>query len=715
MRNVKELYATGAAIALAMSGSAYAQESAEASGGSQAVEPDSSDIVVTAQRRSQKLTDVAASVSVVGAATLKSQDIIDVRDLGRTVSGLNVATSGPYFQPTLRGIGTNINNAGAAENTTAIYIDGFYAPSLTSRPSFSNVERIEVLKGPQGTLFGRNATAGAILITTKDPSYTPGMEMSVTAATYDDYRGDLYLTTGITDTLAANIYAHGRSADGYVKDLRTNVPWTPILEYSLRGKLLFEPTDAFRALLSVNYGLSKDPSGWARQAINGSTSTRASPTFTPDQVTTRRDRTTQSFKPLSDHEELGVHLKMGLDLGFATLNSLSQYDWEVNDMAFDIDVSYVNPGPGDLGPWRTRSRLFAQDINLTREDGPLTWVAGAFYYNRDAGTPYYGTRTAVIYSFRNRVEAYALYADGTYEFTDKLALTLGGRYSSEESRAEDRARPGGPITLPHDPVTFRDFTPRAALRYEISPSQSVYASYSEGFKSGLIARGQALVVRPEKIKAYEIGYKLARRNVRLDLAAFKYKYSDMQVTAFSGSVNNAIVLNASGATVKGIEGTFYVEPVELITLNANAAYLDANYGSFLGAVQQIPKPDLTGNTTNLRFDATGNRLIRTPKFSYNVGIDVHPPISTGKLTFSVNYAHTSAIFWSFDNVAKQKGYGLLNASISWNSDNDRYGVTVFGTNITDKKYFSSVVETSVTTWGNYGNPSVFGVKFDTKW
>jgi iron complex outermembrane receptor protein len=273
----------------------------------------------------------------------------------------------------------------------------------------------------------------------------------------------------------------------------------------------------------------------------------------------------------------------------------------------------------------------------------------------------------------------------------------------------------GPIILEHDPETFSDFTPRVALRYEITPGQSVYASYSQGFKSGLIARTQTEPVKPEEVVAYEVGYKLGRDNIRLDLAAFWYDYTNLQATAFRSGVNSAQIFNAADATIKGLEGTLYFSPVDVIGFNANATYLDAKYDNFPNAISQIPKPDLTGSTLVSPVDVSGNKIIRTPEFSANVGVDLHPPVSSGNLTLSMSYSYSSRVYWGFDNANSQKPWGLLNASVNWTSDDERYSVTLFGTNITDEKYFSGVVESAAINWANYGNPAVFGVKLGTKW
>ncbi|MGI4877829.1 MAG: TonB-dependent receptor, partial [Janthinobacterium lividum] len=239
-----------------------------------AADDTSGEIVVTAQRRAQRLVDVPVSVTTLSGETLARAGVSGLLDLTKTAPGVVLDKNGAYLQPTIRGIGTNVTGPGADPNV-AIYVDGVYQSSQTGNFfELANVEDVEILKGPQGTLFGRNATGGAILIKLLDPSFTTSGRANLSYGRFNEVAASGYVTTALSDKLAVDLSAYYRRSDGWIHDLRTGAEQNSQYSLDIRSKLLFKPTDTLKFILSYAHNDTSDPTGLAIAAAGGNSAGR---------------------------------------------------------------------------------------------------------------------------------------------------------------------------------------------------------------------------------------------------------------------------------------------------------------------------------------------------------------------------------------------------------------------------------------------------------
>jgi len=665
------------------------QASAQSAGGAGKATSDDT-IIVTAQRRSEALQDVPMSVSVVNQSTIANVGINTVGDLSNVTSGFQLNNSGSYPQPAIRGVTTT--NSGSYENNVALFVDGLYeiTPQILNM-DLPNVESIQILKGPQGTLYGRNATGGAILIDTIDPKdYWEGMA-ELTYARFDDKRARGYVAGPLSDKIGMSLSGTIRRTDGYYKWASQTSPLTQtdghalgLKQESLRAKMKFDLTDSFRATIGYNYTRASDPRGVY---------------FSPNENTATpypRGVVAGNFFDLDfkQHEAL---LKLELDVGPGTLRSVSGYAKSDLSTTYDSGGTYT---PDRAADSKLVDHTIQTNLDYDIKAGMLDLILGGNYFkNKEKYAPgranasYVAGPGATISSglgdylltsqsdSHRTKEAWALFFDATMHLADKISLTLGGRYSKEHQTthavkttyAGSLSSPTGVVYDATLPKTYKLFTPRASIRYEISPQTSVYASYTKGFKAGETnsvipgdnpATWDALgEIGQETVNAYEIGFKHADRKLRVDLAGFYYDYKDLQISSvqFVGGVASVLLQNLPKAKIYGAEASIDYEVTPNFKVRAGATWLHARYGA--GAVyvgtggSDIPLTtafsDPLKNNLNRAFpfgprpgpmaqDLTGMQMARAPNFTGYIGFDYKIPQGDGGFTFSANVKYTSS-------------------------------------------------------------------------
>ena len=552
-------------------------------------------IVVTAQRRNELLEDVPMTVAVVTQESLANSGINSVRDLQNITTGFLVNNSGNTPQPAIRGITTT--NAGSYENNVALFVDGLYqATPQVLNMDLPNVQDIQILKGPQGTLYGRNATGGAILINTIDPGDAWQGSAEATYARFNDYRGKAFIAGPLSDRIGLSIAGTLRHTDGYYKKASRTTPgqfdgnFLGLKQESVRAKLKVDLTDSFSATLAYNYLHASDPRGVIFTYIENV----AAP-YTAGTGNATRPRDLGEVSGDIIDVDLKMHegsLKLQLDTGIGALRSITGYTVARNRSAFDFGGSYV---PDLYSDSITRDKTWQQsvDFNIDAID-KLNLVLGGNYYNiktdldprpstvflgpASLGLPFPdpAVGTVPISSYRKQTEtnfyrtkeAWALFADATFKPTDRLSITVGGRYSDEtqhvagyklsycvlstvtapctigaptgllysvngEQRGGFTAINGASARSSH----YSKFTPRASIRFELSPRTNIYASYSKGFRAGEWNSALPLDnpklwidVKQESVDAYELGFKTAASRFRFELAGFYYDYRNLQVS-----------------------------------------------------------------------------------------------------------------------------------------------------------------------------------------
>ncbi|WP_174273547.1 TonB-dependent receptor [Sphingomonas bacterium] len=501
----------------------------------------SQEIVVTALRGAARQVDVPASVTAVSGAALATAGVKKFQDLAVVAPGVQVSRSGSYTQPSIRGVSTTFAGGGQ-ETNVAVYVDGFYtSDQLSINQDFANVQDVQVLKGPQGTLYGRNATGGAILITTRGPSDTLVADGSVSyAPRYNDRQFSAFTSGPITKGIEFSIAGYYRKTDGYIKDINNFAPnvvldpttytfggngFQPLTEtsylkrsgnnsapfenWSVRPKLLVELSPDVRVTLAYVHNYINDPRAFAYQIVGAALNPAASYNGYP--VANQRDRTSLNFQPKNESksDEFNATVEVGLgDLG--KLTSRSAYRKQRDLQVYDLDATPNDAGSNPLGTayigiQNNTRRTFTQQLDYNGQFGALTILAGAFYYRDKFATPNayedIGTATnpvATTLFFNTR--SYAGYVDATYAFGGHFFVTAGARYSRDEKTLNRfRYSQSGLFASSESTVCYSDAvnpvyigpTPSTPTAAAISPlcSGSAYKSDSNNaFTPHIVAR-----------------------------------------------------------------------------------------------------------------------------------------------------------------------------------------------------------------------------------
>lgn len=695
------------------------------------------EIVVTAQRRSERQQDVPIAISTLTAASAERTGVTGTESLGVAVPSIQFTrTTANGGTPYLRGVGSAQASEGA-ESPVAVYVDDVYvgAPSSTIM-QFNNIDSTEVLKGPQGTLFGRNATGGVVHIHTRKPSHETSFDGTVGGGSYGTYYGSAYATGGITDTVAVNLAVAGQNqSKGYGRNAFTGEDIFKTKNIGVRSQLLWEPSADTTVLISGDYSRSKGDQG---QNVVIAPGTVASGGATHQ----GRYRGTAMPGDYAITTNYGFSGKIEQALGDYRIVSISAY--RNSRLYYQLDADGSLPGNPPIVAINVHGRQhsFSQELQLmSPQSDAFRWILGGFYYRNVAGNDparfsglAFTSPTSIATSFAKQyLNSYAAFGEASYEFLPDTKITAGLRYTSDHFSNDVRLyNAAGTILAPspfrqHD--SFSKLTYRVILDRKISRDIMVYGSYSRGFKSGgynvgsptIIVNGAlspAPVVEPEVLDAYEIGAKteLFGRMLRLNVSAFHYDYSNLQVTTIVNAT--ARTLNAARARMNGADIDYTFAPSSRLTISGGLAFLDSKFKSFPSGPYYVPNP---GNCTTLSTtgprsggnltctaDLSGNRTPRAPKFTASTSVTYTMPTDIGDISGNVSLYHNAGFFWESDNRFRQPRYNLLNASIGWTSPDKKFEARIYARNLLDEYYYSYFSETSTRDAGSPEMPRNFG-------
>ncbi len=736
-------------LASAASASAETAASATANSGTSVEE-----VVVTAQKRTESLVNVPISIVAVSGAKLAKSGVTNMSDLANVVPGLHVDTAGAFFQPSIRGVGTAIAGAGASANV-ATYVDGIYKPEALSNDfDFIDIDSIQVLKGPQGTLFGRNSTGGAIVVTTRSPSFTPQFEMRAGYGTFGTVNGALFASTSLNEKLAVSLALGGEHSDSWVKNIADGKQIDKSDKFAGRGKILFKPTDRLTFTLTLDAYRTNDPGLYAASSYKG----WSDASFFDVPLSVGNSREVSLSGPVAHIAEGGdVELKSEYNFGWATLTSYTAAQWTsgteaTNELASTFPVNGTLPSnPGvqvivDNADWRYHESTYTQEFDLAHTgSGPIDWVTGVFYYYDKTiyepfhlgfygpfgpggifyapypwpASSYVNTGDTLLSGFGQPNYSGAAFADATYNY-GKWHLTVGGRYSIDRAGERFQSYPsigsggfGGYLSANH---TFYAFTPRAILRYSLTDKSNVYFSFSEGTKAGLYNSsgflGQQTYLQPERIKDYEGGYKIAGHGFRFEAAGYYYDYSNLQVTTYTGGT--AFQQNAKAAEIYGADLNLEAHLFDHLVLNVGGAYTHARYTDFNNAALQIfcssfcatpgtgvPAIGVVNGTANV----DGGVMERTPAWTGNVGLTYTAEVLSGTLSLNGNLAFQSQSSFDFANTLTDSAHALLNLRADWTDPSKKWTVSVIGRNVTNTTYLVQVLPNAGGFGAIYGQPA----------
>jgi len=672
------------------------------------------EVIVTAQKREERLVDVPISVTAASRETLIAAGVGTTRDLAVVTPGLVTTNNGLAFQPAIRGI-TSTSTAVGDDGNVAIYVDDVYmANSVANMAELKDVQRVEVLKGPQGTLFGRNATGGAIRIVTREPGDRLQIELSGSyAPRWKERKLDGFLATPLTETLSASLAFSYTKDDGIGKNINParfgeKVGITD--NHAIRGKLLYRPNDATKVVLSADAVRSNNNTPYLISIENNNNVFRFP--NTPGVIPNPGEpfTTNVSAYPRIFYSARGVSLTASTGWDDYSLKSITAYRYTRQESAGDLDRSNVSASsfrsPGS-------QKVFSQELNLGYNgEGRFSWLTGLYYFHANSvarSISYAGDYAPVAAIPHGEVldNAYAVFGELNFKVIDKLTLTAGSRYNYEKKTWDyiDDFRPAG-IRIGKDKDSWQNATYRLTARYEFAPSSNVYASYSTGFKSGTYNTVTFPLnkVDPEKVKAAEIGLKSRiSPDLFVTLAAYHLEYDNIQIQVFDSTPTQLriVLLNAAQAKVTGIEGQADYRLGEHFngtlgfSLMPKAEYSSFPRGSMYAPTSQLPPfPNVGGNTNLAPIDLSGTRMIRAPKTQVNGSLTYHQDLVGGRFAATVNAAYNSGFQWwpmkaiptarGETRVLRQKGYTMLNANVSWQDPSEHWRFTVWGENLGDE-------------------------------
>ena len=706
------------------------------------------DIIVTAQKRSQNVQDTPLSVTAVSGTNLATRSVVKVEDLARIDPALQIGHSTGTVTTFIRGIGNPVTTAGN-EASVPIFIDDVYFVRA-AYPFFSlgSIDRVEVLKGPQGTLFGRNASGGVISVYTRDPNFnTPEVSGKIGAANYKTIYGQAYVNLPITNRLAANFSFDGnRQRGGWGKDINTGLPTFREHHISTRGKILWEPTESTKIKLIGYYVRAYNEQGVYSRPFPGTVGgypdgLHAGFPALPDQVakgqigvlpTLGFYDTNLNFNQYDRSSGYGGSVRIDQSVGFADLVSITALRRNKELYYSEGDNSPVDQLRYQLN---ILDRQFSQEFQIkSKARSKLTWILGAYYLNALQGfnptdinglaPPLFGISNIRIIG-KERIKSYAGFGQATYPITDNTNITGGLRYTIDKIGGVGTTvisfLPGifgpGPFDLTTQSTqlnkTFKKLTYKASIDHHFGRDVMAYANYSRGFKAGTFNTLplDSPPLRPEVVDAYEIGMKteLFDRTIRLNGALFWNDISNPQVqTARNGVV---LLLNAGAARTRGAEFDASAVLAHGLTFNVAGTYLDARFRDFKTAPAYCPSPAVSiaqcrtiltasgaspaliasvgnGNINPITINADGNRLPYASKFKLSASLDYsHNVPGTGKfiLNGSANYA--SKFNWDSDNVIKEPAHTFFDASVQFTPEAlHNIGFRLWMKNITDVRY-----------------------------
>ena len=766
------------AAAAAAPAGAHAQEAA-------AADDAAGEIVVTAQRRQELSRDVPISVTNLNGQQLATANVSQLSDTAKLTPGLRFDSQGPAVQPTIRGVGTAITTSGGGPNV-GIYVDGFFqANTYLSNFDLLSVQSIQVLKGPQGTLFGRNTTGGAIIVTTAEPSTTTSAEVKASYSRFNAVKAQAYATMGISDTVALDIQGSYRRGDGYFTDVTNGNDEVGKYEnWAVRVGLKADLTDDVSLLLRWNHAETDDPTtqlvnayvdrsgragfvdkvSAAGQAAYGRSSSQGLPLVAmfPNGATTGARYAaaagTYVTKPgdvlLNKPESFrtnsnALEATLKADLGFANLTSYSQYRHDNSPYYGDLDATAVPIFNIFVG---VKNESWSQEFLFSSKAGsPLQWTAGLNYFQIkdtwDIGASFGGAPFAAFGGSSTTTKSYAAFLDATYELSDKLFVTLGGRYSHDVvedgyfvtnftttfytgPNGENVPYAGAPgVRIPVDTLKNDSFTPRAVIRFKPSEKSSLYASFTRGYKAGILNVGgySQQPVKPEKINAYEVGYKYQDRAFSADLAGFYYDYKNLQVSSYQDGA--AQIRNAASSEIYGLEAQLRYKVGSAFTIYGGAAWTHARYKSFPNAPYYsycdpaaITLPmtcaasgtQSAGGLVQTNTDASGYKMQRAPEYTGNLGASYDLAIAGGELTLSGNLYYTSSFYFDPEEQFRQNGYEALSLRAQWTDPSEKYTVALFGDNVTNKRYQTQVLFNTLGTGAVWNSPVTYGIELNAK-
>lgn len=674
------------------------------------------EIIVTAQRREQNIQEVPVAVSAFSSGQIAARQIDDVKDIGQNVPNLQTTTVTAGAEAIqIHARGASVQNPGfnLAESPVGIYVDDVYYGRLASvNVDLLDIDRIEVLRGPQGTLYGRNTIAGAVKFITRTPGDDPWLTATLGIGNYETTKLGVSLGGPIEQGKLAGSIAglYDQRNKGWQHDPVTGKDPGEYDNKAARGKLHWYGTDGFDATLTAwvsdveNDGYNAVPyvpfcyNDIAPPACNTVDFRPAPPGSKPQGGF--YDTYSAAGVNYGDSKQEGADLHLSLDLGFATLRSITGFANIDTRFGFDLAGGGADFGPLPATQFGLRVRSdssfdqVSQEFQLLGNSSSLLWQLGAYYLNEDGFQKYAGIVPGLSASpifdegMDSETNSYAVYGQATWQFSKRLSATAGARWTRDDKEYSD-ACTGIFCTAPSVALKddWEETTFKASLDYKPAEDQLLYLSWASGFQAGgfrtlcfgdLSAACGGTAFDPETVDSIELGFKsdLAGHTVRLNGAIFYAMYSDIQQVVLNSSGGFPID-NIGDVDVYGLELEVAWTPIPDLNVYANLGLQDNNFGS---VKPNSPPGGLNGNAPPTK-DLPGS-----PRWQGKIGFDYSVPLANNLAFFyGLDVFHTDDYYSEARNLVKIDDYTRINGFLGIRPDGRRWEMRLSAKNITDEE------------------------------
>lgn len=732
-------------LALSHAGVAAGQEAAAQNTAAAESAGGLGEIIVTAQKRAENLQTVPVAVTAVTGEDLAEQQITNITAMANSVPNVQINTfsnSPDTAVFTIRGVG--VNDADPYVGTTvSVVVDGVVVGvNSAALLSLFDIERVEILRGPQGTLFGANTTGGVINIVTRQPTGELGGEAQVVYGNYNRLNVNAALNFPISQSLSGKVSVLHSGHDGWFRNQvdGRRLGGTDIT--SLRGYLKFDNGGLYDATLIGEYTRSRNGSQTSVSLADPSMALYR-PGFGTEEGEPGFVRGHSAGLPdQNNRDTYSLTLTQNISSGIGDIVSITNYREYAQDLYSDDDST-----PADLLHTRRKTDHYqvSQELRNTIDiSDNVQLLVGVFGFLQEYDLVQHGALNGFFPGLGQpqtqwqknwSLSAFSqLYVD----LSDQLRLQAGLRYSHEKTRARSTTaqsfNPTGHATLDYQVIapgtlveaegsrSWDDIGYKIGLDYQATDDLMLYGYHARGFKSGGFT-GRIVIAEdigpfdPEHLDTFEVGLKsdLLDRHLRVNLAAFYNFYKNMQVVqnfTFASGQNSASIRNAGKAKTRGIELEVVAMPIEGLTLSGAAAYLDARYDRY---------DTLTLNPTGtglIPVSYAGNRLMNAPKWTASASLNYEFAVGPGMATFFIQNNYTSPKYTNYTNLAQERTrkINLVNATLSWTPENERWSIGVWGRNLFKETYFAQkLYSAGALALAAMGAPREYGIDFRYNW
>ena len=690
---------------------------------------DVEEIVVTALKRSTTVVDTPVAITAISSTEIEDKGITSMHDLKHLVPSMNFTQVLGAQNITIRGIGQFNGNPGVSVSTDGI----FQSRAHSSQLGEMDLERVEVLRGPQGTLYGRNSIGGVVNLITKNPTQDMDGYVKLGYGEYDITTAEAAFGGGLSDNTSFRFVVHGtEQGEGFYDCLNAGCGeqgYTDKKAFRLKIKSdISDTVSADLMVASVETEGAPDVYGWLTDnreiaAVYGFPQV-ATETISLKPHEIYQTPTSQSVNGtnMSDREYDVSSLTLKIDTELGTLTSITARQEFYDQFNLDRDgTAGVYLDTFDISETET----FTQELNLNIERDTMSLVFGLFYMDDETSRhthfdnpqPILGFPVPSMLDFKHDkmdTESEAYFADGTFDLSDTTRLSLGVRRTTDEftSKQDNFVSILMPMpviaaqTCDREVVTeYSSTTSRAVIQHDLSPESNVYASLSEGFKAGGYATYECTEpYDPEEVTSLEFGFKGSlSENTSLNASLFRYDYTDFQVLQVVGL--QTVTRNAGDATVNGLEIEALSNVSDSLILNYGVTLLDATYGEFLNVNGLEPQLGVQ--------QLESNYLSNAPKVSLNLGLNYTSAMASGaSLTYRANAAYKSKIYFSEFNEFSQDAYTIVDLNLIWESADETMRSRFFIKNATDEDYIAGYISaaTGGGRFGQWGYPRTAGIE-----